>query len=702
MASLVDLPKHLRKWEDVFSDLARSEDDETLLYYEQMVADGIRLPQQKQRLRRSEFEELIDLCRCLVPFPMRPKKPEPPLRIALRADACVSDLDQSYTWSWLQLPIQWLSPAGNSLDTFPLPVAKLYRCHVGCFHLLSLTALWHLMPMQTACAKFFQDNASNQDLWDFARHMFVPKNSFIGSIRRATLKHKDRPTTGLQFSSHMATIKFLLVVFVRLMAPAHQKTETITACRSLLEALINVLPDSVVFGWGFKGDQLIETTVNCRLVSCEFAAGFADYLGLLDDFNHYMDERKLTLAANVEVPLVVMVEFIFRRYNSSSVVFRCCRWIVRSLGALCEAHISASLSNTIPSCTMPSDMANVRRAMRSADKQWLASQSWLGNYTGLAKQELDLVFGKLCKTESSLAEWKRAQVRVLVAAYFEKARRLLRARASASTKMVSSDMVMFDASRVSCRELFQVVLLSEGMLVEAPLQILPDSTATLDHELAMTNANQALAPDPGSKLAKAKAAMRPGATTRSYVIAMAHSMFTVLPVERLSAYLPSGRDIPTSDCTRCDHPGGVPYNHFTGDVRGGDDARKPCWVLPTELHVRHHAPGMVRLLVLVGDEGSPGWKLFMFFANKLGLRVIFFRDAPHRLSNLFCNTLRKLCFRHILNAAPPPMSVCVMCGRYELCSACVLARVRTHCYTHVLADSAACSSLRLRICSDTY
>ena len=78
----------------------------------------------------------------------------------------------------------------------------------------------------------------------------------------------------------------------------------------------------------------------------------------------------------------------------------------------------------------------------------------------------------------------------------------------------------------------------------------------------------------------------------------------------------------------------------TGDRFWWDDRRRRGqWSLPRAVR----EPGWshtLRILVLVADEGSEGWKLFQFLANHLRMRVFFIRDPPHRMSNLFTNALR--------------------------------------------------------------
>ena len=49
---------------------------------------------------------------------------------------------------------------------------------------------------------------------------------------------------------------------------------------------------------------------------------------------------------------------------------------------------------------------------------------------------------------------------------------------------------------------------------------------------------------------------------------------------------------------------------------------------------------LLRILVMVADEGSQGFAIFNFLANRTGARVLFFRDPPHVMANSFTNSLR--------------------------------------------------------------
>ena len=54
-----------------------------------------------------------------------------------------------------------------------------------------------------------------------------------------------------------------------------------------------------------------------------------------------------------------------------------------------------------------------------------------------------------------------------------------------------------------------------------------------------------------------------------------------------------------------------------------------AWSLCYELRTGNYK--QVRILTLVADEGSTGWALYQFLANRVRLRVLFVRDPFHRL-----------------------------------------------------------------------
>ena len=103
----------------------------------------------------------------------------------------------------------------------------------------------------------------------------------------------------------------------------------------------------------------------------------------------------------------------------------------------------------------------------------------------------------------------------------------------------------------------------------------------------------------------------------------------------MTVYLPSSRSVlPGQSKTFFSTYAGRSYEWNEHD-------RTAAWTLPPELSSLLAATQTTRILLLSMDEGSTGWSLFQYLAGDLvGARVVFFRDPPHRLSNLFCNSFR--------------------------------------------------------------
>jgi hypothetical protein len=111
-------------------------------------------------------------------------------------------------------------------------------------------------------------------------------------------------------------------------------------------------------------------------------------------------------------------------------------------------------------------------------------------------------------------------------------------------------------------------------------------------------------------------------------------LFALLPFDSVDHWKP----------TAFDEPGPTNQRTFCNDLQcffnWEFETGAAHWVLPPELMT--HSQRVLRIMVLCCDEGSTGFSLFWFLGTMPGvrLRVIFHRDAPHRMSNLFTNSLR--------------------------------------------------------------
>jgi hypothetical protein len=170
-------------------------------------------------------------------------------------------------------------------------------------------------------------------------------------------------------------------------------------------------------------------------------------------------------------------------------------------------------------------------------------------------------------------------------------------------------------------------LYSQNMLVACPLQVLPDQTAVFAPEAAAKLLQQAEGPDTSGK--KKRKIHREMVTAT--LVASTHALMQMVPFPDLLVYRPSAQytDLTITKRIYCEREGQY-YMHNTV-------TKASTWCLSQELA----KPGrQVRILNLACDEGAPGFVLFNFLAGPGGLRCLFHRDGPHRLTGVFINSLR--------------------------------------------------------------
>ena len=136
---------------------------------------------------------LLDAARPRVAIPMPPRKhPQPePLDLKGGEDSEPDEGPELFTWAWLQLPIPWRAEkAGDEYAVFPLAVACLSEAHAGSKHLVSMSALWHLLPTRGQLHNFY--SLRHTELWAFLKEMGV-KEGELAPPRKAWMKAEVRP-----------------------------------------------------------------------------------------------------------------------------------------------------------------------------------------------------------------------------------------------------------------------------------------------------------------------------------------------------------------------------------------------------------------------------------------------------------------------------------------------------------------------------
>ena len=117
----------------------------------------------------------------------------------------------------------------------------------------------------------------------------------------------------------------------------------------------------------------------------------------------------------------------------------------------------------------------------------------------------------------------------LCAAYFLLEREELLLRMRRDTRSVAGDVISFDASRVSCREILLLTLFMCDMLIGFPLQQMPDSAMLMDIGRALVSLDPSLitmtagAPSPDIIMAMKKHLGKVGAATKVEIAT--HSLY---------------------------------------------------------------------------------------------------------------------------------------------------------------------------------
>ncbi len=165
--------------------------------------------------------------------------------------------------------------------------------------------------------------------------------------------------------------------------------------------------------------------------------------------------------------------------------------------------------------------------MRGQDRFALSLYSFLGRAASSQQKIPDEVLQGYCYR--AFPKWRQFFIEKLVAAYFVKVRRYLLECCHEQEGHISGDVVHFDCSRVSCKDVMLVTQLVGGSLLALPLQVLPDQSSVIDGKAAIKVVNDQMA----SKGRKKQSEYR---STRLQFLALAHAMLFLWPFESMLAW----------------------------------------------------------------------------------------------------------------------------------------------------------------------
>ncbi len=237
---------------------------------------------------------------------------------------------------------------------------------------------------------------------------------------------------------------------------------------------------------------------------------------------------------------------------------------------------------------------------------------------------------------SDYYQYSRYVTRKLVGMYLVLAKRAYRRSVGSSleSEAVSSDVVGFDCSRVSCREVLCVHIYSHNRFIVAPLSIMPDQFALQDATTALSNLKLSMLTKWGEKRTKLK--QPTGASTKSLCLSLMMSLSCILPYATSGVWRPLSRDLPSKSSVRLWDS--EKEHWFNWDPQSGSAHYCLCpslWPKNAPGHVNRP----VKIFIMCCDEGSQGCSLW-WYCMSLGWRVLMYRDPAHRMSNAFNNATR--------------------------------------------------------------
>lgn len=570
-------------------------------------------------LTLAHMDALCDYWRPWKDFPIRPGNlSENPAPLRVRPPP-QSEAAAPFLWRWFDLPTPWLHAEhdiGLAIESFPLPVAKIVDPHPGGpAHLVSLSAIWHLLPNAKPVAEFF--NPRHRDFWAFAEGMGVLMSSLVPSMRaRAALEKSGvaiPSPSPMQFHQFMGTPGAWLAALGWVGGAPNQSQAMQRAVLSMLGTVCASLPPScVVCGMPIALGKFPGALVRQLLHDLDLDAGWGrGCVGLWP-----------SLESDVPVEWVVWLSIRASR-GTTTLALGFCRAMLAGVIEKFEDAFPTNLHDRVPVCRLPAECTeSLKSALKGDDKTYLTFNRFLARDTGFSAAE-NVILHEVVYT-SNFGAYVRYNAKAMVASYLALVAEK-HSRAFQGTQNMSGDVVMFDASRVCKLDLLLVHLQSNEMYTCAPVTVLKDQSGAQTPTRALAALHDTTIRDCGRK------GRRAGEATRAYCLAVFRAVFTSLHFLDCSAWISRSFVPGTGGWTR--HTAENDHQYYYHTVNHVSN-----WCLSIELQRRLHS--LVRVLVFAADEGSEGWSLFNFLANYVRMRIMFFRDPPHRLSNLFTNAMR--------------------------------------------------------------
>ena len=346
------------------------------------------------------------------------------------------------------------------------------------------------------------------------------------------------------------------------------------------------------------------------------------------------------------VPLHHLLWHVFRHRAVAGRTRTACFMLVHQMAQALEGawrqepeRLVTSLEGLAAPKTCDQPASAIQRALRSRAAEYLNFVSFCKRAGGFWKGS-DLVLSELA--HESPTQKARAVVTAFVAAYFASAKVRIQQALSASCQLhCVGCSISFDATRLGKAEVLSLLMHVPGLAVAGPIQILPDSNASQPQEVLAAITDTLLARGKKGRTALYHA-------SKVQLLALLHVLVELLPFGSLRPFIREVAAVATHTSQRLPAPAttsGSASSSSSGPAAAAaghylfDKARATTqWCLSPDLQAPW-TPGLVHILSLTLDEGSPGWRVVQFLAHS-GARVMYHPDPAHRLTNMYINSMK--------------------------------------------------------------
>lgn len=546
----------------------------------------------------------------------------------------------AFVWRWVSFSVRAELLATNAVETSTtVAVAKLAeKAHVSTFrHLVSISQIWALSPFDSPVAKRLQEE---KPIWQVCEDLGIDRNHFIRSntsigkyleYREDFHYNGGGEDSGIKFSGSMGTVHFLFAMFADVINFKKQGGDVCLWARNLLADFLRCAPKKWQLAAGDHPLQIEDGSIAANSVR-----EWLEAHGLQKQWAHKIRGRGVRLPELDEegvqrVSFADVWFFAVRHYGHSDATQRWAKTLVRVSAKVVDRCLHrVALEEPMACAFLPENERLFRKAAKGQDKPCLIISALLGKRQGSHLEEEATLKKVTYRKTFQYAKW--AGTVSLVATATTKALEETSQRLEQCGQRTVGVRISIDDSRVSSMEVGVSHIYVCGILCCPPIQVRPDQAALLAPQDAWARFDNVVGGGAGGR--RSIPNLKHRAKTVGTFYSMTNALFSVLPISSWRVFLASSWPSATEQYERVqDESSG---NFYTWDRR----TQASSWCMAAELS--RAGTCSVWVLVFCGDEETTSQSVYFWLGGWCHARAIFWRDPSHRLSNLFCRSLRNV------------------------------------------------------------